>query len=338
MVKPKSKPTPPKGPAWTKAQRAALLGARKPHPFDAPPPPTTRAEGFQAFLREFERQEKEQGPVRLDSPTAEELWAPLQRSIDGKTPPDKLDPVTEMLRAKAVLPASWDIESNEGLRGLIAFWIDTGGVEFLFELARDPRVLDIGTYLQGSTRGRWFDATDRGQHSPNQRLGVFDYSPLRTALRQYFFALSEEAFAAQSQAFARAQKASFDRAPDDRRDAGQEDSFVAFVLGRDGSYAHRLIVPGPDGRVPYLSNAGLMLASVTDLAKATALVDSLASILAIEGAACALNFVETFGAAAAPLLEKILAANEGRKPKLKPYYVGRFNAAIKLARTDTTDA
>jgi hypothetical protein len=85
--------------------------------------------------------------------------------------------------------------------------------------------------------------------------------------------------------------------------------------------------------VAYISDAGLLLASVTDLAKATLLIDSLGQIMAIDGAACALNFVETFGADAAPLLEKILAAYEGRKPKLKPYYTGRFNAAIKLART-----
>ena len=34
----------------------------------------------------------------------------------------------------------------------------------------------------------------------------------------------------------------------------------------------------------------------------------------------------------APRLEAILATTIGRKPKLKPYNQGRFEAAIKLAR------
>ena len=331
MASKKKSPPSADGLPWTKAQRAALHGARRPHPLDPPAVPLSRDAGWQAFRREAAAQEAAQGPVRIDG--GEHLFAPLRQSIDTGVAPTALDPITESLRANLMLDPANDDRPTAGLQGLVAFWVETAGVEWLWELARASHRYSLGRWMSGAGRGRCFDGIDHAGSSPNRGLGVLEHPKLRTALRRYFFALPADRFAAQATAFKRACAETHARIAEPWRAPNVEATFVAFVLGRDGAHVRDLIVRDSRGAVEYISNAGLLLGSVTDLALATELAQSLGSIMVFEGADCALDCVETFGADAAPLLEAILATTIGRKPKLKPYYQGRFDAAIKLAQS-----
>jgi hypothetical protein len=328
MASTKKKPASPDGLAWTKAQRAALHGARRAHPLDPPAVPVTRDEGWRDFLQEAAAQ---LATVRVDG--GADLFAPLQRSVETGVAPTTFDTVTESLRASLALDEAYDDRPTAGLQGLVAFWVETAGAAWLWELARAPHRYGLGSWMSGAGRGRLFDGVDRAASSPNRGLGVFEHPKLRTALRRYFFALPADRFAAQAGAFKRACAETHARVAEPWRAPNVEATFVAFVLGRDGAHARELVERDDAGRIQYISNAGLLLGSVTDLALAAELVRWLGTVMVFEGADCALDFVETFGADAAPLLEAILATTVGRKPKLKPYYRGRFEAAIKLARS-----
>ena len=327
MATPKQSPPSPDGLSWTKAQRAALHGARRPHPLDPPPVPVTRDDGWQAFLHEAAAL----GPVRVDG--GEHLYAPLRQSIETGVAPTVLDTVTESLRAELLFDPAYDDRPSAGLQGLVAFWIEAAGVEWLWELARAPHRYSLGSWMSGAASGRCFDGVDHAASSPNRGLRVLEHPKLRTALRRYFFALPADRFATQAAAFKRACAETHERVAEPWRAPNVEATFVAFVLGRDGAHARDLMVRGADGKIGYITDVGLLLGSVTDLALATELVRSLGMIMVFQGADCALDLVESLGADAAPLLEAILATTVGRKPKLKPYYQGRFEAAIKLARS-----
>jgi hypothetical protein len=272
--------------------------------------------------------------VRVEGEAATSLYAPLLRSIESGRPPEGLDTVTEQLRAQLVTNPVYSSEPIAGLQGLVAFWAETGGVQWLIELARAPHRYCLGSWSSGSDRGRLFDGVDHSAGNPNRGLGTLDDVQIRHALRRYFFALPDASFVDKSAAFAAACSETLPGHEGRPRDPDLEASYLAYVLGRDGSRAHALLTPGADGRVGYVTHAGWLLASVTELAIATPFVASLKQILDIDGADHALDLVETFGADAAPLLEQILATAEARtRPKLKGYYKSRFTAAIKLAKT-----
>lgn len=322
------------GPAWTKAQRAALHGVRRPHPLDPPSVPTTAEAGWRAFLAGAAALEERLGAVRTDTARAAELLAPVLRSIKTEEPPRSLDTVTEQLRAHLVLdPSDHNGDPTPGLQGLVAFWCAAFGVEELFTLARARHVFGLGSWSSGEDSGRSFSGEDTQASSPSRGLGVLEYPQVRIALRRYLFALPQEVFKAQSAAFKRRCLETFDQADERFRDAEGEASVVAFVLGRDGSHAHALLRRDKKGAIAYVQSAGWLLASITDLELATAAVASLGTIMVFEGASLALDFVETFGADAAPLLEAILATTVNKRPKLPAFYARRLNAAIKLAKS-----
>lgn len=321
----------PAGPAWTKAQRAALNGARRPHPLDPPAVPTERDAAWQVFLSAARAIDASNGPVLVERPEHAAVFAPVQRALDTGDAPDKLDVVTEMLRAHLVVGRDRDAPPSAGLQALIAFWVATAGFEWLFELARSPTLASLAFSGAGDAYKRHFFGVPPAPY-PNRTVGMFEYTQARSALRRYFFSLSNEAFAEQSERFVRAANASFERLDPKLRHEGSEQVWRAFVLGRDGSHAHALFAPRANGRDGTPDDVGLMLASITDLALATKVVTTHTGVGIITGAAVALDLVETFEKDAVPLLETVVAGLETAKPKL-PAYTGRFKKALALAKT-----
>ena len=276
----------------------------------------------------------QRGEIRTDTGEAAALLEPiLVPSPNGKMP-DRLDTVTEQIRAHVLLPESYNDQPGRGLQGLVAFWATTMGVDWLWTLGRAAHVYGLGSWQSGAGSGRLFSGEDTQQSSPNRGLGILDFPAVRRALRRYFFALPEARFVDESARFLGAREAT--RAPVEPRwaDDGDERAFAAWILGRNGDHAKALFSRDAAGNIEYIARSGTMLACFTDLDIARQFIESRNGALAIEGADNALDLVETFGGDAAPLLERILSSRERLKPKLHPYCARRFRAAIELAKTD----
>ncbi|MFH0900849.1 MAG: hypothetical protein V2A73_09495, partial [Pseudomonadota bacterium] len=149
--------------------------------------------------------------VRLDGAEAQRIFEPLRTSSESGVPPKELDLVTEQLRARLFLSLENNDQPTAGLQGLVAFWAETAGAGWLWELARSPQGYGIGSWMTGTSAGLFFDGVDRRESCPNYGLGILGYPQIRTALRRYFFALSEPAFLKQSSDFVRARGETLER-------------------------------------------------------------------------------------------------------------------------------
>jgi hypothetical protein len=318
------KPPLPPGPPWTRAQRAALAGSRRPHPLDPPPPPRTRDDGFQRLLEVERTQDELCRPVQFYNAAAEALYEPIRSLYAHPTnPTTKLEPSVERLRADLLHTHPVQSDVDPAWQALLAFWVDTEGLGFVFDVCNAPEPYSYMTH--GLTRILVGppDATD------SRGYGWGRMSSLSRELRRLLFALPEDAFA----------KAR-DEAMDwlHRRPAGDmyaqrdESAAIAYTLARDPTLAHAITREMLDKNT---SGAyGYLLASITDLSLAREFVDRYAMQLDIDGAVVALDVVETFGRDAAELFDTILAAAAKRSRPIKPFFKRRLEATRKLALAD----
>jgi hypothetical protein len=305
---------------------------------DPPAPPLTRAAGWEALLRISRELDEKTGPVELRDDLARELYAPIQASIDTGRAPDTLDIVTEQIRAGAVASAihTGDGKPDEATQALVAFWAGTMGLGWIFEVSRSPLKYSISSsQTTSAVTGqavvrRILTGMDLSETS-SLDWGVLRSHTLLNDLRRLLFALPEDQWVKAKRAILDWQKV---RAPHANSSVpDREDAWIAFLLARDGDIANEFVRPKVPTRA-WIAGHGYMLAALTDLDLTTQFVAAFAPVLDIDGAYYALDLVETFGGKAAPLLQAILDRAANRKPKLKPFYRGRFEAAIKVALTD----
>lgn len=322
-----AKSPPPPGPAWKPAQRAALAGSRRPHPLDPAPPPLTRDEGWARLLEAERAEDARCGPVKIHNPSAEALYEPIRTSYAQAEPPARLDPQVERLRANLLQTHPVEDHVNPAWQALLAFWVGTEGLGFVFDVCNAPEPWSYWT--QGLTRilvgpPEAMDTRGRG-------WGRMGNGNMQRELRRLLFALPEPAFVkARDEAMEW-----LERRPEagEAHERENERAAIAHALARDPTLAHAT-VRGMLDRHGYLSEIGHMLASITDLALARELVGRYAMVMDIAVAFVALDVVETFGRDAADLLQKILDVAASRPRKMKPFYKGRLEAAVKLALTD----
>lgn len=326
------------GPSFTRTQRAALSGSRTPHPLDPPAPPLTREAGWEILLRISRELDETSGPVEPQDDLARKLYAPIQASIDSGKAPDTLDIDTEQIRSSAMARAihEGDGKPDEATQALVAFWAGTMGPGWIFEASRSPRKYAIGASQTTSAATgkailrRILTGQDLSQFSPFP-WNVLTSTTLRNDFRRLLFALPEDQWLKAKQAILAWQEA---RAPHaDTSVAGREDAWIAFLLARDAELSNEFARSRLETNT-WVENRGCLLAAITDLDLATNFVTAYAPVLDIDGAYYALDLVETFGGKAAPMLQAILDRAANRKPRLKPFYRGRFEAGIKLALTD----
>lgn len=319
------KPTSPPGPVWKPAQRRALAGSRRPHPLDPPPPPHTREEGW-ARLLEVERAEDALcGPLAFGNAGAEALYAPIAESYASGAAPATLDPTTERLRATLLHTHPITEAVDAAYQALVAFWVGTAGIGFVFDVLTSPQPWSISTT---GLRRKLLGPPD-GSSTRSSRWGGLG-PHLDIELRRLMFALPEPDFA-------RSRSDALDwlsrhKTGVDARELLAERVEVAYVLARDPSLAHELAREAL--ATSAFTHYGKILGSMTDLALAREFVARYAMVLDLDGAVVALDVVEALGRDAAELMEAMANARGTRKPTLKPFYKGRFEAARKLALTD----
>ncbi len=319
------KPVAPPGPVWKPAQRLALVGSRRPHPLDPPPPPRTREEGW-ARLLDVERAEDALcGPLKLGNAGAEALYAPIAEGYASGAAPATLDPMTERLRATLLHTHPITDVVDPAYRALVAFWVGTAGLGFVFDVLLSPQPWSIST----TGLRRTLIGPPDGSSTRSHRWGGLS-EHLTIELRRLMFALPEADFAQ-----AHAEALDWLRRHDTGVEAHElrgERAEVAYVLARDPSLAHELAREAL--ATSAFTHYGKILGSMTDLALAREFVARYAMVLDLHGAVVALDVVEALGRDAAELMETIANARGTRKPVLKPFYKSRFEAARKLALTD----
>lgn len=325
MPKAKAPPAPP-GPAWKPAQRRALAGSRRPHPLDPPRPPTSREEGWRALLAAERAEDERSGPVSCKNPAAQELHTTLRQGYERDEPPAQLDPTTERMRAALLHTHHGDGDVDLAYQALVAFWVGTAGLGFVLDVCRAPEPWSYTTGNGGRVLVGPPDAAD----SRGSGWGRFEYSTLLRELRRLLFALDEASFrVAHDQGLAWLARHG-DEIEEHQRP--REAAALAYALARDPTLAHERVRRMLDERL--FGGYAHLLSSITDLTQARTMVEKYAGVLDIEGALVALDVVETFGRDAAELMQAVLDHAARRKPALKPFYKGRFEAAKKLALTD----
>ncbi|RYE89704.1 MAG: hypothetical protein EOO75_11360 [Myxococcales bacterium] len=284
-------------------------------------------EGWQAVLA-IERAEDERcGPVTPGNDSARDLHAALRRAPGDQAPPDRLDPATERLRAALLHTRPNDDDVDPTYQALVAFWVGAAGLGFALDVCTAPEPWSC----QGRGLERVLVGPPDAFPTTVTRWGRLQHSGLPRELRRLLFALDEEAFrTAHAQGVDWLERRGAQVTPG--FDLDWEADLVAYVLARDPSLAHQRVRAMLEHRLSGAQEQ--LLASLTDVALARALVARSARVLDVGGALVALDVVEGLGRDAAELMQAILDAAAGRKPALKSFYKGRFEAAKKLALTD----
>lgn len=328
VTKKRAKVAPPPGPAWKRAQRAALAGARRPHPLDPPPPLLTREQGWAALL-EAERAEDELcGPMAFENASARALYEPVGASYALSEPPTKLDAAVERLRAGLLHTHPPPTAAAPAWQALVAFWAGTAGLGFVFDVCGAP---EPWSYLT-SGLSRTLVGPPDAIPSRGRGWGRLGDTFLRE-LRRLLFALPEADFIkARDQALAWLEQ----RPKTDEQDYERESekAAVAYALARDPTLAHELTRKTLAHHRGGSIDVAHLLTSITDLSLARRLVEHNTFMLPMALSPMALDVVEAFGRDAADMIQHLLDETAGQKAALRSFDKTRLEAARKLALTD----
>ncbi|MDB4927743.1 MAG: hypothetical protein JWM10_227, partial [Myxococcaceae bacterium] len=281
-----------------------------------------RDEGW-ARLLEVERAEDALcGPLRFGNAGAEALYAPIREGYASGAAPTTLDPTTERLRAAALLTRPTEGAVDAASQALVAFWVGTAGLGFVFDVFITPRPWSFTKFhlrLERTLVGPP-DGTSSSSHRwlPPSNQSIVE-------LRRLLFALPEADFArAHAEGLDWLRRHDGLARPDER-------SQVAYALARDPSLAHDMVREAL--AAPHFAHYYSLLGSITDLALTREFVARYVRALASESR-YALDVVEAFGRDAAEMMSAILEERATWKPALWPSDRKRLEAAWKLALTD----
>jgi hypothetical protein len=303
---------------WTRETRAALHGARTPHPLDVPLPSAELAwERVLALDGQFPEVKKSWRAF----PRAARWLTAVRASFERRARPTKLTLEHEVVRLATVHTLELLRRSSKPFqfpaRELVDFWVASAGVEFVLDVIEAGHLFSIQVDLASGFSAELVKPVERGSFVPGHYLVAV---PLLRALRPHVFALDARAYAKVKQRAERLQQRLVaSKELDDRTlfDA------LCFAFAREQKWvnvaARRMCKPGGS-----IHDGGLILSSVTDASLALQVAKACVQLLPELAAPFAFDLVESLGREARPVLELALThpAKAARKKN--------FKAALKL--------
>ncbi|MBL8913692.1 MAG: hypothetical protein JNM17_23525 [Archangium sp.] len=303
---------------WTREARAALHGARTPHPLD-PPVPTLEL-AWQRVVA-LDGQYPEVKKTWRTFPRAARWLTAVRASFDAAVRPVKLTLEHEVLRLAMVHTIDFLRRSSRPFqlpaRELVDFWVASAGVEFVLDVIEAPHLFSIQVDLSSGFDAEFVKPRERGSFVPGHYLIAV---PLLRALRPHVLRLDEHAYGKVKKRAERLEKRLVASKHGDDRTLFD---VFCFAFAREEKWvniaARRMCKPGSS-----IHDGGLILSSVTDASLALQVAKACRQLLPELAAPFAFDVVESLGRAAQPVLELALThpAKAAQKRNLR--------AALKL--------